>query len=347
MSRLAIVGGGAVGGYAAAFLASAGHRPLVIDQWPDNVSAINKHGIRVRGSTGDIGARVEAVHVHEVHRIRHDFDIILIAVKTYDAGWMSHLVRPLLAPQGCVVSLMNCMPDEAVAAIFGPQRTLGCVISRLQSVMWEPGIVERGGAPGKETGHAVFKIGELSGRDTPRARSVAELLDTVDNARVTSNLWGERWAKLVQNAMNHPVQAMSNLSAEELAADPGARRLVIRIAREAVVVGRALGYSFDKVEGASADSWARADEPEVFAQLDERLKNDNKKHWLASMAQDLRKGRRTEVADMNGAVVAMAGPLAIDVRANRAAVAVIDAIESGQATPGRDLLAQAIARAGE
>jgi 2-dehydropantoate 2-reductase len=346
MSRLAIAGGGAVGAYVAALLARAGHQPLIIDQWPDNVYAMNKHGIQVRDTAGEITARVEAIHIHEVQRVREHFDIILLAVKTYDAGWIGHLMKPLLASQGCVISLMNCMPDEAVAATFGPQRTLGCVISRLQSVMWEPGIVERGGAPGRETGHAVFKIGELSGRDTPRARGVAELLDAVDHAQVTSNLWGERWAKLVQNAMSHPVQAMSNLSAEELAADPGARRLVIRIAREAVVVGRALGYSFDKVDGVSADSWARADDPEVYAQLDDRLKN-NKKDWQASMAQDLRKGRRTEIADMNGAVVAMADQLSHDAHGNRAAVAAIQAIESGQVAPGRKLLTEVVARAGE
>src|SRR5215470_7925716 len=71
-----------------------------------------------------------------------------------------------------------------------------------------PGQVERGMEKGEGKGHDVFRPGEHDGRITPRVTELAEMLSVIDGAKATDNLWGERWAKLSQNAMGNPVQAM-------------------------------------------------------------------------------------------------------------------------------------------
>ena len=74
----------------------------------------------------------------------------------------------LARPHGVVVDFQNGINDERVAAVAGRERTLGCVIL-IAAGMYEPGHAIR-----TDAGSAGFKIGEHDGRDTPRARALAE-----------------------------------------------------------------------------------------------------------------------------------------------------------------------------
>src|SRR5439155_934888 len=82
-----------------------------------------------------------------------------------------------------------------IGAAAGAHRTLGCVIT-IGAGMYEPGVAMR-----TDSGRLGFKVGEHDGRDTERARRIAELLTAVAGAKVTTNLWGERWSKLAVNCM--------------------------------------------------------------------------------------------------------------------------------------------------
>ena len=68
------------------------------------------------------------------------------------------------------------------------------------------------------------------------------MLAIIDGARAIDNLWGERWAKLSQNAMSNPLQAMSGLGSLEVASSEVGRTLMIALAAESARVGLALGH---------------------------------------------------------------------------------------------------------
>jgi 2-dehydropantoate 2-reductase len=70
--------------------------------------------------------------------------------------------------------------------------------------MYEPGHAMR-----TDAGSAGFKIGEHDGRDTPRARALADALSVVAPTTVTKNLWGERWSKLALNCMANPIAGLT------------------------------------------------------------------------------------------------------------------------------------------
>lgn len=140
---------------------------------------------------------------------------------------------------------------------------------------------------------------------TDRSRYVASLLDTIDAAYATDNLWGERWAKLCQNSMGNAISAMTALGTNELAVDGRCRAISINLAKEAAQVGLALGYDVVDINGKPAKLWANADRGDVYEELDDYFANRRTRvNWLASMAQDVHKGRRSEVAHMNGLVCA-------------------------------------------
>jgi len=193
-----------------------------------------------------------------------------------------------------------------VAAIAGQERAVGLVMSKIAVALWEPGRVERGAEKGSGSGHDVFRAGEHDGKITPRVETLAKMLSVIDGAKVTDNLWGERWCKLCANAMGNPVQAMTQLGSLEIAAQPRGREITIRLAAESARVGLAAGYSIPKFNGAEAKTWASADDKAVYAELDAMLvpKATSGRNWRASMAQDVAKGRRSEIEQMNGHVAA-------------------------------------------
>src|SRR3989442_14137813 len=101
------------------------------------------------------------------------------------------------------------------------------------------GLYGPGHALGRAAGKIGFKLGELDGQDTPRARELARVLSDVAPAQVTTNLWGERWSKLAVNCMANPLAGLSGLGSAEVRREPVPRRIAIHIAAEVVEVGRA------------------------------------------------------------------------------------------------------------
>jgi 2-dehydropantoate 2-reductase len=328
------VGAGAIGSYLGAFLARAGHDVSLVDGWAEQVEAIRRAGIEVSGPHEPFVARPAAVHLHEAQRLPRDFALAFVAVKAYDTAWATQLAVRHLGPDGYVVSAQNCWPDPEVAAVAGAERSVGLVMSRFGVAVWEPGRVERGVEKGSGTGHDVFRVGEHDGQITPRAEELAAMLAVVDGARATDNLWGERWAKLCQNAMGNPVQALSGLGSLEVLSREDGRALTIRLAAESARVGLALGYQLPPFGGERAERWAEADRRETWQELDALLTPAaGGRNWRASMAQDVVKGRPTEIDEMNGYVVAQGRERGVATPVSSAVVDVVHEIERGVRRP--------------
>ena len=302
--RIAIMGPGAVGSYVGAFLVQAGEDDITfIDMWPEHVEKMRTVGLRASGSQGDFTVPVNAMHLTEAQNITEPFDYAFITVKSYDTEWATHFIKRYVKDDGAFVSIQNCWNDPTIASIVGPERQLGCIASHIEVALWEPGHVNRGGEPGRDHGHTVFRVGENSGQVTERSKAIAAKLDNIDAAYATDNLWGERWAKLCQNGMGNAISAMSKLGSQEMAEDARIRRIRIQLAKEGAQVGLAQGLKVVDINGIPAEFWADADRGDVFEELDGRLsESGGRVNWLASMAQDVHKGRKSEVDFMNGLI---------------------------------------------
>jgi 2-dehydropantoate 2-reductase len=346
--RLLFVGAGAIGSYLGAFLSRAGHDVTLVDPWPAQIEAIRERGIVVTGPHAPFEARPAAVHLHEAARLPRDFEIAVVAMKAYDTAWATQLAVRHLAPDGYVVSAQNCWPDAIVAEVAGAARAVGLVMSRLGVAVWSPGQVERGVEQGRASGHDVFRVGEHDETISPRTRELAELLSVIDGARATNNLWGERWAKLSQNAMSNPIQGMSGFGSIEVASSEAGRTLMIHLAAESARVGLALGYRVPAFAEAPAERWADADRHETRDALDRLLTPTaaGGRSWRASMAQDVFKGRRTEIDEMNGWVVARGQARGVLTPVSRAVVETMHEVESGGRPPAPGHLERTLRRAG-
>ena len=176
--KIAIVGAGAVGAYVGAHMVREGEDVTFIDPWPEHVEGM-RAGLRITGTTAgeEFSVPVRALHLTEVQQLSKEapVDIAFICVKSYDTAWATTMIAQYLAPAGIVVSLQNCMNEETVAGIVGWGRTLGCIASKISVELYEPAHVHRGISKGGAA-HTVFRVGEVHGRATGRAREVCRLV---------------------------------------------------------------------------------------------------------------------------------------------------------------------------
>lgn len=332
--KIAVVGVGAVGSYLGAFLTREGHDVTLIDMWGIHVDTMKRDGLKVTGCQGDFDVVVNPVHLTDAINIHDKFDIILLAVKSYDTEWAAHFSKRLLANDGVIVSNQNCMNDSLIGEIVGYSHVVGCVMSSITVALWEPGEVNRGGRPGFESGHDVFRVGELNGKITPRVEELAYLFSSIDGSKVTTNLWGERWSKLTTNASTNPLTAMTGLGAASVAEDPDARYIQIQISKESCQVALAQKYEVEPIKGIEAAEWASAEDGSMLEKLDEKFLPDNDRgEWKSSMSQDVDKRRRSEILFMNGYISQQGQSAHVPTPFNTAITKIVREIDEGDRFP--------------
>jgi 2-dehydropantoate 2-reductase len=339
--KIAIVGAGAVGGYAGAHMVQAGEDVTFIDPWPEHVETMRRSGLRVTHARDvpEFSVPVRALHVTDAQQLAKEkpVDIAFVCMKSYDTAWATMLIKQYLAPDAYVVSLQNCMNEETIAGIVGWGKTLGCIASSITVNLPEPGHIHRGAGKGGAA-HTVFRTGEVHGRITERAEEVRRLVGYSDSAKATSNLWGERWSKLVANVMGNGLSACTGLPGAKIVQTEPLRRFSTRLGSEAIRVGQALGYELEEILHLPPETIAKAGEgdPAATEIADaQRLKDTARVsgEQRPSMGQDMQKGRRTEIEFLNGYVVREGEKVGMACRANAALTEIVKKVERGELQP--------------
>jgi 2-dehydropantoate 2-reductase len=297
ITRLGIIGAGAIGSVVGGLLTKAGRDVTLIDQWPEHVETMRSKGLTLSGTCGDHVVPVKAIHIHELQSVGEPFDAVFVAVKSYDTEWATALgLRYLRQPDGIVVDFQNGMNDERVAAVAGRDRTLGCVITI------GAGLGEAGHARRTDSSSVGFRIGEIDGQDTPRARELVQIMNDVAPAKLTTNLMGERWSKLAVNCMANPIAGLSGYGSAEVRTHREPALVGIQIAAEVVKVARASGYEIEPIYGIRPDRYVDAAEGRGLNELRDDMAASAKflTGGRPSLLQDVLKGRRTEIEYLNG-----------------------------------------------
>ena len=333
--RIVFMGAGAVGGYVGGHLARSGEDVTLIDPWPEHIDYIKQNGIHLGGTQGDHVVPVKALHLHEVQRLyREPADIAFICTKSYDTEWATMLIKQYLAPDGFVVSLQNSINEERIANIVGWGKVIGCIASTIGVDAIKAGHVIRTQQAGGAA-YTVFRVGEVHGRSTPRARELAQMLTAVDSAKVTTNLWGERWSKLTQNSMGNGISASTGMNSKAMVGWETSRRVSIRLAGEAIRIGQALGYDLESIRGVPPEKWvAAADgDPAALEAVEGAMlaaMGRMTEEGRPSTGQDMLKGRRTEIDFINGLIVEKGEEVGIPAPTHAALTRLVKQVERGE-----------------
>jgi 2-dehydropantoate 2-reductase len=347
--RIVFVGTGALGGYVGGNLAHSGEDVTLIDLWPENIEAIRSRGLEFDGVTEEEKITVRAaktMHMTEVQTLakQKPVDIAIVSMKSYDTEWATMMIKPYLAPNGFVVSLQNCLNEEKIASIVGFGKTVGVIASSISVELYEPGRIRRMAAKGGDK-HTVFRIGEVHGIVTKRVEELVTMFSRIDSSKPTTNLWGERWSKLCLNGMHNGVAAATGLSGKERDQNDAIRRFSIKLGGEAVRVGQALGYQLVSLGKIDPERLAQAAEgnTDALAEIEDLMRarsaaNPRSGIQRPSMAQDMRKGRRTEIQLMNGFIAEKGKLMGIPTPTHEKITDIVTRVERGELRPSAALL---------
>lgn len=339
--RIAMMGTGALGGYVGGYFAHHGQDVTLIDLWPENVETIRTKGLELDGVTDAekfVVKSAKTVHYNDLATLANQppFDIILVSVKSYDTERVTKAIAPYLAKDGFVVSLQNCWNEDAIAAIVGAERTVGTIASMISVELYAAGRIRRMAEKGGDT-HTVFRVGEIDGRISDRVTELVKLFSLIDSAKATPNLQGERWTKLTQNGMSNGICAATGLNGRDCDNNEVIRRFAIQVAGESIRVGKALGFKLEKMGKLMPDQLEKAStgDAAVLAEVEHIMMNRKAANPRAniqrpSMAQDMEKGRKTEIEFMNGLIAAKGKQVGIATPANEKLVQAVLSVETGK-----------------
>ena len=329
--KLAVLGAGAIGSTLGGYLSRAGRDITLIDLWPAHVEAMKRGGLRVTAQEEEFTVKVKAVHLADVCTLREEFDVVFLSVKSYDSVWATKFIEPYLKPTGVLVSAQNSINEEWVAPVIGYTRTVGCVVT-IGAGLYEPGHVIRTNSPARPS----FALGELNGMITPRVRELVAALTPAGVAHATTNLWGDRWAKLTVNCMANALAGITGLNNAEMRESPDVFSITVKIAGEALTVAQALGVQVEPVGGIPAQAYLDAGHGVGLDELHDRWVERGKSVGAGrpSLLQDMMKGRRTEVDFLNGYVVRKGKEVGVPTPMNEAIVGLTRRMEAGELRQG-------------
>jgi 2-dehydropantoate 2-reductase len=308
-----VVGGGAIGGITAAKLVPAVRRVTVLDAHAEHAAALRDPGLVYAEAGAEHRVRLDAVT--SVEELDGDYDFALVAIKAP----VHPAALPPLAASGrvaCFASLGNGLIQDRMAELVGAERLLACLVEWAGS----------NAGPGRLVRDTVgpMVVGELDGEVRERTRALARCLEAVGPVRVSTNVRGQIWSKLLVNSTFTAMSAVSGL--RYAAAAERAPAAAFGLWAEGVRVGEAEGIALETVLDA---------EPHEL--LDPGRRDAALARMMAiagnsrpSMLQDLEAGRLTEVDFINGGVAARGRAHGIPTPLNDLAVALVHAMERGE-----------------
>jgi 2-dehydropantoate 2-reductase len=332
-----VVGAGAIGGVTAAKMEGGVRRICVLDANEEHVERMRDPGLLLDELGEERLVRLDAYS--DPTDLEGPFDLALVTLKApHLEAALGRLVERGLAET--FVSLGNGLVQDRIAGIVGDENLV------VGTVEW--GATNLGVGHLAQTTSGPFVIGEPEGPTKERTHLLAEALGgSVAEVRITENISGQVWSKLLVNSAFSGLGAVSGLLYREVVADPAGKEAALAVWREGYDVGVAQEIALDEVLGVPADSLVVRG-PEDRQRADEALEvaMGYAGATKASMLQDLEKGAKTEVDVINGGVVERGREYGVETPLNERVVELMHSMEWGERRPGRDVLEQLRALAG-
>jgi 2-dehydropantoate 2-reductase len=298
--KIGVVGAGAVGGYFGGLLARAG-APVVMIGRPVFVEAVKKNGLFLDTLQFQESVRVEAST--ELSAVR-GAELVLFCVKTTDNLATARALAPLVAPGALVLSLQNGVDNVEQIRSAAAIEALPAVVYVAASVP-EPGRV-------KHVGRGDLVVGP----ENETTRRIAALFSRANvPCRISENIEGELWTKLVWNCALNAVSALGRAKYGQIASSPDAWKVVETAVHEVLAVARTAGIHPPGLEDPRA---ALAGALKIATQMAEAL---------SSTGQDMNRGKRTEIESLNGYISRRGAALGVPTPVNHALYALVKLAE--------------------
>jgi len=332
--NILVAGCGAVGGYLAAHLVRLGERVTALDPWEENRAAIAAQGMRIEEPTGNFAVPLPIVGSAAELR-GQDFDLAILCCKLPEAMMLLAALEKDAGHRGNYLATLNSLVDARIAEEVGASRVMGCIVFGFFGHLAGPGLVQRHRARNPGGKPAMLRLGEVAGPATPRVRDLVALFGQIDAAEAVDDLPRARWTKLVFNSMTSPLAAVTGGHQRPIFLDAALRPELTRLALEGVRIAGAAGVTVESICGIPGVVWhqAAAGDVDALAAVEAGLLRYGagiSAGATSGMAQDLARGRETELEFLNGALIEEGRKRGIDAPAHRAVIARLRAMQSAQ-----------------
>jgi 2-dehydropantoate 2-reductase len=321
---IAVVGAGAIGGVTAAFLDLAGKDLEIVCKHQEIVDRATSDGFHIFGAKGEHRIRLKAVR--DIHHLSGPKDMVLLATKANDCVAAAQDLLPFLHPHSALVSLQNGICEDALAQVVGRDRVVGCVVG------W--GATFHGPGELEITSEGEFVVGNLDQQPDGRLPRLQDLLGTVTPTRISGNILGELYAKLIINSCINSLGVITGLRLGKLLARRKVRNLFVEIMREAMAVAEAMNIRVEPGGGGKLDYYrflAGRGLPSRWRQhIMVRIIGFKYRRITSSSLQSLMRGRRTEIDYLNGYIAERAHENDVPTPLNDAIVGMVKEIEEGK-----------------
>ncbi len=298
---VAVMGAGAVGCYFGGMLARAGHDVVLIGR-AHHVQAIQAAGLRLQTRSFDeavgVRASVDAAAVRGA-------SLVLFCVKSTDTDSAARSMQPHLMPGAMVLSLQNGIDNVERLRHLLVQPVRAAVVY-VAAEMAGPGHVRHHGR-----GELLVEPGPGGDAWAGSFRAAGIPVDISGNVRQA------QWIKLVLNCAYNALSAIGQLPYGRLLASTGVDEVMQQVVRECVAVAAAEGVALP----ADIHSTVRA-------------LADTMPDQRSSTAQDLARGRPTEIDHLNGIVVRLGRDHGIPTPVNQALQTLVQMLDRQRSTAG-------------
>ena len=269
--KFAVLGAGAIGGYAGAALARGGADVTLIARGP-HLAALAAHGVRVLSPRGDFTAHPPATG--DLAAVA-DADVVLVALKANSLPGIAPRLGTLLKPGAAAIwaqngipwwyfqslpdppaggGLQSVDPGGVIAASIAPEHNVGCVVYCSTEIV-EPGVI-------RHIEGTRFTLGEPDGTLSARCREISAAFAAGGlRAPVEARLRDQIWLKLVGNVAFNPITALTRATLGELGTLPEMHDLLRQIFAECAAVAGARDQ-FPGLAGPAAGGRARRRRPQ-------------------------------------------------------------------------------------
>ncbi len=301
--KVAVLGAGAVGCYFGGMLARAGAPVTLIGRAP-HIAAIQRDGLWLEAMHFQERVPVAASVAVEAAA---EAAVVLFCVKTLDTEEAARSLAPHLAPDAVVLSLQNGVDNAERIRAAGGFEALPAVVY-VAAAMAGPGRV-------KHTGRGDLILGDPWGGHLDEPRRLAAMFARAGVPCVVSdNVKADLWVKLSMNCAHNAVSALGRAKYGWMVRHPHAREVLRLAVEETVAVARACGVALS--EGELVDAAYRLGE--VMSEA------------TSSTAQDIRRGKRTEIDSLNGYVARRGAELGVPTPVNLTLHALVKLLEDAE-----------------
>lgn len=300
--KVTVVGPGAVGCYFGGMLARAG-APVTLLGRPGKPAASDASGIFI--DSINFQESVAVAQSNDPATVRNA-ELVLFCVKTVDTEAAARLIAPHLRPETIVVSLQNGVDNvERIRATTNIDALPAVVY--VAAAMIAPGRVKHNGRGDLVVGHA------------SRKEDVARVAECFTRAgvpcRISDKIEGDLWVKLIMNCAGNAISALARSTYGNIVAHQPAMQVVMNVIGEAVAVARAAGIALPPVDLTAAGL---------------KLLAGDLKNAMSSTAQDIARGKRTEIDALNGYIARRGAELGVPTPVNQTLFALVKLLEEGE-----------------